>query len=124
MNDVEEAAKCFALGRNTACVFHLMRVMEMSVQRLGKKVKVKLVQEKNWHNIINEIDKAIKNMSPKTLRGKARQREYATISSHLHHVRIAWRNQVMHPKSSYTEEASKEIFDHVVSFLNHFVKVL
>lgn len=46
ITDMEEAAKCFALGRNTACVFHLMRVMESSIQRLGKKLKVKLVQEK------------------------------------------------------------------------------
>lgn len=27
--DVEEAAKCLALSRSTACVFHLMRVMEV-----------------------------------------------------------------------------------------------
>jgi len=29
--DVEEAGKSLALGRNTACVFHLMRVTECAV---------------------------------------------------------------------------------------------
>src|SRR5260370_38456502 len=30
--DIQEAAKCFTLGRSTPCVFHLMRVMESATQ--------------------------------------------------------------------------------------------
>jgi hypothetical protein len=29
--EISEAGKCFALGRYTACVFHLMRVMEVAL---------------------------------------------------------------------------------------------
>jgi hypothetical protein len=32
--DIQEAGKCYACARYTACVFHLMRVMENGVQRL------------------------------------------------------------------------------------------
>src|SRR5437764_11503208 len=35
-DDVEEASRCYALGRNPACVFHLMRVTEACVQALGR----------------------------------------------------------------------------------------
>jgi hypothetical protein len=30
--DIEEAGKCFALGRNTACVMHLMRALEVALK--------------------------------------------------------------------------------------------
>jgi hypothetical protein len=61
--DIAEAAKCLALGRTTACVFHLMRVMEMAVVRLGKKLKVtvrdKHDKELAWGPILGNIGKAI-----------------------------------------------------------------
>ena len=124
VSDLEEGLKCFALGRNTACVFHLMRVMEISVQILGKKLKVKLVEEQSWHNIIDEVNKAIKNMNPKTTRRKTLQREYATIASHLFSVKVAWRNPVMHPKASYTEEEAEDVLRSVVTFINHLAATL
>jgi hypothetical protein len=91
---------------------------------LGKKLRVKLVQEKNWRNISDEIDKAIKNMNPKTPQRKALQREYAVIPSHLFSVRIAWRNPVMHPKASYTEEEAEEVLRSVFIFINHLASTL
>ncbi len=33
--DIEEAGNCYAVGRNTACVFHLMRVMEIGIRALA-----------------------------------------------------------------------------------------
>src|SRR6185369_9757921 len=40
ITDIQEASKCLAVGRFTACVFHLMRVMEIGVQHLGRKLKL------------------------------------------------------------------------------------
>jgi hypothetical protein len=34
--EIDEAAKCLALGRPTACVFHLMRVMEIAVRAVAR----------------------------------------------------------------------------------------
>jgi hypothetical protein len=124
VSDLEEGSKCFALGRPTACVFHMMRVMEISVQILGKKFKVKLAQEKNWQVILDQINKAIKNVHPKTSRGKNLLREYAIIASHLYSVKVAWRNSVMHPKASYTEDEAEEVLRQVIIFVNHLVVTL
>lgn len=55
--DVQEAHRCFALGRYTACVFHLMRVMELGVQSLGKKLGVARTQEKEWQPILRAPNK-------------------------------------------------------------------
>jgi hypothetical protein len=38
--DIEEAGKCLALARPTACVFHSMRVMEVGVKALAKELKI------------------------------------------------------------------------------------
>lgn len=35
------------------------------------------------------------------------KKEYHTICSHLNDIRLVWRNNVMHPKDTYTEEAIK-----------------
>jgi hypothetical protein len=63
--DVVEAGNCYATGRSTAVVFHLMRIMETGVQEFGTKLGVKLVGEKNWQNILDEINKAIRALPPK-----------------------------------------------------------
>ena len=38
---------------------------------------------------------------------------------HLYHVKQAWRNDVMHPKKTYTEEEAKAAFSAVKSFMHH-----
>ncbi len=51
------------LNRSTECVFHLMRVMETAVQVLGNRLGVQLTADKNWQNILDEANKAIKGMN-------------------------------------------------------------
>jgi kynurenine formamidase len=53
ITDIQEASKSFAVGRFTACVFHLMRVMELGVQALGKKPGVSNAHEIEWQKILN-----------------------------------------------------------------------
>lgn len=100
VEDIQEAGKCFSLARYTATVFHLMRVMEFAVHYLGKRLSISLVTEKNWHNILDEVDKAVKNLPIKTARQKALRNRFSEASAHLRMVKDAWRNDVMHPKET------------------------
>lgn len=111
--DIDEAGKCLALGRSTAAVFHLMRVMEIAVQKLGDKLGVLLASEKVWQCILDEVNKAIRAMDPKSPQTKA----YAAASAHLYNVKIAWRNEVMHPKQTYSSEEAHNVFDSVRIFI-------
>jgi hypothetical protein len=122
--DIEEAGKCFATGRNTACVFHLMRVMEIGVQKLGQRLHVKLVGEKAWQTILNQINSKIGALPQSTPRQRKRKSDLAGITSHLYNVKIAWRNEVMHPKESYSDVEAEEIFRHVKSFMRHLAEKL
>jgi hypothetical protein len=113
VEDSSEAAKCFALSRYTAAVFHFMRVMEFGVQKLGDKLGVSLTQELNWQRILDQVDKAIKALDQKGEETK----KLASVSANLYNVKLAWRNEVMHPKATYTREEAKRVLDSVQSFL-------
>jgi HEPN domain-containing protein len=111
--DVAEAGKCLALGRYTASVFHLMRVTELGVQQFGDTLGVQLAHELNWQNILDQLNKTIKQRNPKASDTK----RFAEAASHLYNVKLAWRNEVMHPKETYTEEQAKEVFEATRAFM-------
>lgn len=124
IEDIQEAAKCFALGRSTACVFHLMRAMELATQYLGKRLGLSFVTEKNWANILDQVDKAIKALPVKNSRQKAKRNRLSEASAHLRMVKDAWRNDVMHPKETYTEEEAERVFRNVKDFMVHLATKL
>src|SRR5579883_390392 len=118
--DVAEAGKCLALNRSTAAIFHLMRVMEIAVQLFGGKLGVTLATEKNWQNILDEINKAIKSLDLRAPLTKA----YAEASAHLYNVKLCWRNAVMHPKQTYTPDEARALFASVKTFIGDLAGVL
>src|SRR5207245_7948003 len=50
--DIEEAGKCLALGRGTATVFHLMRVMEGAVEEMARLLTVAIHTPYSWAQIL------------------------------------------------------------------------
>lgn len=124
VSDVEEAGNCLALGRGTACVFHLMRVMEVGVQTFGKKLHVALTGEKTWQRILDELNKPIRNMPTRTKPQTSRKEEFAALHAQLYNVKLVWRNNVMHPKASYSPEEAGDIFKHVDIFMRHLARLL
>ena len=117
--DIVEAGNCYAAGRGTAVVFHLMRIMETGVQAFGTKLSVSLVDEKNWQNILDEIDKAIKAL-PKT----PQRVEMSQVSANLYAVKLAWRNEVMHPKDTYTLEEADNLIRQVKIFMEQLATII
>jgi HEPN domain-containing protein len=116
--DISEAGKCLALSRPTAAVFHLMRAMELAVQNLYSKLGLSASPEREWGKLLSDIGKTIE-LLPK---GKNRD-DWSASHSHLYHVKQAFRNDVMHPKQTYTMEEAKEVFDAVKSFMRHLSKL-
>ncbi|PYU53211.1 MAG: hypothetical protein DMG48_02970 [Acidobacteria bacterium] len=118
--DVAEAGNCYAAGRSTAVVFHLMRIMEVGVQQFGTKLGVTLTNEKNWQNILDEINKAIKALDQRAQTTK----EFAAASANLYSVKLAWRNEVMHPNDTYTLEEADNLIRQVHIFMGQLAKVV
>jgi hypothetical protein len=118
--DTVEAGNCCAFGRGTACVFHLMRIMEVGVQQFGNRLGVKFADEKNWQNILDEVNKAIKFLPPKD----PITAEMSQASANLYAVKLAWRNEVMHPKDTYTLEEAKNLISQVRLFMQQLAKIV
>src|SRR5215204_5907005 len=63
--EITEAGNCYAAGNNTACVFHLMRAVELGVRPLVKHLKVGLqrpVELCEWGQIVRGLEDAIKKL--------------------------------------------------------------
>lgn len=118
--DVVEAGNCYACGRSTAAVFHLMRIMEAGVQQLGTKLGVTFTADKNWQNILDETNKAIRTLDQKAPETK----ELAAASANLYSVKLAWRNEVMHPKDTYTLEEADNLIRQVKIFMEQLANVV
>jgi hypothetical protein len=116
--DIREAGNCYAMGRSTACVFHLMRIMEVGTQAFGNLLGVKFTDGKNWQNILDESNKAIKSLpkSPETV-------SLSQIAAHLYNVKNAWRNQVMHPHDRYDSDEAEDLISHVKAFMKTLAKI-
>ena len=56
--EVDEAAKCIALSRPTAAVFHLMRVMEIGIRAVARCLGIPdpiKPAERNWGHILKAV---------------------------------------------------------------------
>jgi hypothetical protein len=118
--DIEESGNCYAAGRGTACAFHLMRVMEIALQEFGTALGITLTNEKEWQNILDQVNKAIKPLPGKDARTIA----LSQAAAHLYHVKIAWRNPTMHPKITYTLEEAADLIFTVKAFMCELVQVI
>ncbi len=114
--DIEEAGKCLALDRATACVFHLMRVLEMGLQALATDLGITKI-ERNWHQLLQDVEARIRDLPRKTEEEKNRLADRSAATAHLRNVKDAWRNDVMHPRDVYTVEQATDIFNHTKALM-------
>ena len=118
--DIKEAGNCLALSRATACVFHLMRVLEIVLGAMGKKFGVSLAHT-NWAPAIEQIESKIRDIHKdptwKALPDCKEQQEFfAQGASHFGILKDAWRNYTMHSRGKYTEEEAEQILSNVRAF--------
>jgi len=127
--DADEAGQCFALGRYTACVFHLMRIMEMLAKNLAQKFRVELrykdLREKTWGKLVGEISDKVKDMKDGTLKQQGKKERFNHSCVLLGDVCRLIRNPLMHPGTidiePYNELQAKEVIDRMRSFIDDFI---
>ena len=126
--DIAEAGNCLAMGRYTACIFHLMRVVEYGLRALAKDLRIKFtrspstpVELREWGEIINAIETKIGEIEK---RKRTHKREfdlefYHGAGAQFRHFKNAWRNHVMHTRAHYDESQAKSVMSHVREFMQH-----
>lgn len=122
--DVQEAVNCYALGCNTACVFHLMRVAEYGLRALAREQKIKLPKGRplewaDWQEIIAALNKKVELIANKK-RGPARDAAlefYRATIGQFSAFKDVYRNNVMHSRDSYDEHKAASVLSHVSEFM-------
>ena len=119
--EIDEAGKCYALERSTACVFHLMRTLEIGIKAASKCLSIPdpvKDADRNWGAMLrkfkDEMDR--RNTVPHWARTSDRE-FFAEIYVSLDAVRNVWRNATMHVENKYTPEEAEHILGAVRGFM-------
>jgi hypothetical protein len=120
--DMDEAARCFAFERPTACIFHLMRVTEYALHEIADLLGI-TDHAPTWEPIIRKIDAELK-ADYKVRKFKGSQDLLANMSTHLHAVKVAWRNKTMHVETINTIEHAREIYDATTGLMRYLAENL
>jgi hypothetical protein len=118
--ELDEAGKCLALGRPTACVFHLMRIMEIGIRALARCLAIPDPVKpgaRNWGGILREIWKGIEAKWPTVSdRMKGDGHFFEALYASLDAVKNPQRNATMHVEKKYTDDEAEDIFAAVKGF--------
>jgi hypothetical protein len=122
--DIEEAGKCYALARHTACVMHLMRVVEIGLRTYGTALGVTAsiaAARPNWNDVLRVANDEILrlNRSGDATWTPEKRSFFEGLHPYFHAIRIAWRNTTMHVENRYDEERAGEIFNAVKSWMRY-----
>jgi hypothetical protein len=119
ITDIEEAGKCYAVGRNTAAVFHLCRVVEVGLRALGKSLNIPELNP-TWETILKKCDVELsKPIKDRAVLWKTDDIFFSEATANLRAVKSAWRNPTMHVGSKYTDEEAENIFSAIKGFMKH-----
>jgi hypothetical protein len=121
--DNKSAGSCYACDRNTACVMHLMRVLEVGMNTLAATLKVSF-ERRNWENVINDLDTEIKKINGPHAGAdwKNKQQFYAEAAKEFRYFKDAWRNHAMHYREHYDAIEALSILNHTKEFMKHLAQ--
>ncbi|MFZ6680842.1 hypothetical protein [Undibacterium sp. Tian12W] len=114
--EIDEAGKCLALGRSTATVFHLMRIMETALRSIYLCLSIQAPltgNNKNWGNILQAIKTEIARRGNNWSEKEYFNEIYAMVAA----VKDAWRNTTMHVEKIYTEHEASVLFEIINAFM-------
>ncbi len=124
--DAFSATDCYAMGHNTASVFHCMRVLEYSLAALAADLGLSFdVQQ--WHNIIEQIEAKIveqRKTLPKGAEKNERLQFLSEAAKEFFYFKDGWRNYVSHNRGKYDDYQSVSILEHTRSFTCHLASQL
>lgn len=101
-SELRSAGRCFAYGENTACAFHLNRVLEDGLKALAVEVGQRF-DRNSWDAHLKDIEREL-NSRYKTAGSRTPDELfYSDLSSQFGHMKTAWRNPTMHIEAKYDE---------------------
>lgn len=126
-NECIDAQHCLAVELHTAAVIHSMRVLEVALRKLHKRLKLPKPKNPNWEHVIREIETEIKRRDALNPRPKSWKRDNEFYHDAARHFRFFKdvRNRETHinlPVDKYPapdRDKALKIFEAVKDFMQH-----
>lgn len=121
---------CYALGHNTACVFHMARVGEMGLRLIAQERGIKALKGKKgvpipvewatWGQVFGAMEPTIREIKqkPNGAQRDAALKFYETIVSDLHAIQSLYRDQTMHLREDYDDGQAQSAMFRVRELMN------
>ena len=129
--DIEEARKCFALGRYAAAVFHTLQIIEHGLLELGQLIGVS-DPKSGWTAVSKELTKIVEKK--RDLRSDFEKENFSLIEqlqATVEALKNAWRNKISHAQgrltpvnSEFTPDIAEEIIFATRAFMRRLVELL
>lgn len=119
--DIAAASRCLALDEGTACVFHLMRVLEHGLRLIAARFGVSFAVD-SWHKVIKGIEDGIADLRNKqglTEQDRKDITYYSEAASQFRYFKDAWRNHVTHAREHYDPREAEVVWAHVRELMRH-----
>jgi len=123
--EIVDAIDCYAVGHNTASIFHLMRVAEYGLRALARERGVKFPKHPliwaDWQNILEQTEARARDATKTMSRGPAKDAALAFYSGAIgqfHAFKDTYRNVTMHVRRRYDELDALRAINQVRDFMN------
>jgi hypothetical protein len=123
--EIVDAIDCYAVGHNTASVFHLMRIAEHGVRALARERQVAFprhpLEWAGWQNILEQTESKAKDATKGMPPGPAKDAALAFYSGAIgqfHAFKDTYRNVTMHVRRRYDELDALRAINQVRDFMN------
>jgi HEPN domain-containing protein len=126
VSEMDEAERCLLFDRSAACVFHVMRAVEVALKAAWHTLGLhppKLAD--SWGQLLKPIDEQLA-VPPKNpnLDWQANLPFFSELVFDIRAAKRRYRDTTMHVESTYTTEEAKAVLSAVVTMIRHAAKRL
>jgi hypothetical protein len=93
--------------------------METALRRLAQRLHVTINPKDTWGMILKNMDQGIQALPERNERQKKKKSKWAECRTNLFHVKLAWRDDLMHGKATYDAKQARDIMERVKAFMQH-----
>jgi len=126
VDEFHAAGRCFAYGENTACIFHLMRVVDSNFRRVADSIPGIKYDARSWQGIADNITKKMEQKyQTKTDDWKRQEPFYAAILTDIQAISRGHRNPALHElEKKYDEREATYMLTVIEGLARHVAEKL
>jgi hypothetical protein len=132
--EIKDSGNCFAAELYTACVFHLIRILEHGLRSIANATNVVITDKKqvipleygDWNKVLDAIDgkiTAARALPNNAAKGDLIKR-YSEASDRLMWARDQWRNDIAHTRTRFSLDGAKDVFERTKSLMQFLAETL